>query len=226
MSQAQWSAVDQYINDALVGPDPILDAVVRDSDAAGLPPIAVSPSQGKLLQMLAQMQGARAILEIGTLAGFSTLWLARALPAGGRLITLEIDVKHAEIARDNFARAGLSDTIELQVGRALDILPRLVTERRGPFDLIFIDADKQSSADYFAWALKLSRAGTLIIVDNVVRGGAVLDASTEDPHVQGVRRLYQRLAAEPRVSASAIQTVGSKGYDGIAFIKVLVADAP
>ena len=221
MIQEQWTAVDRYITDLLVPPDPVLEAALQASVAAGLPPIAVSPNQGKLLHLLARVQGARKILEIGTLGGYSTIWLARALPADGRLITLEFDPKHAEVARGNIARAGLAGVVEVRLGRALDTLPQLAAEGRGPFDLIFIDADKQTYPDYFAWALKLSRRGTLIIADNVVRNGAVVDTSSSDPNIQGVRRFNELLAAEPRVSATAIQTVGSKGYDGFAFALVI-----
>jgi predicted O-methyltransferase YrrM len=223
MAQEQWTAVDRYITDLLVPPDPALDAALQASDAAGLPPIQVSPNQGKLLQLLAQVQGARAILEIGTLAGYSTIWLARALPAGGRLITLEADPRHAEVAQANIARAGLAEVVDLRLGRALDTLPQLAAEGRGPFDLIFIDADKPPTAEYFTWALTLSRRGSLIIVDNVVRHGAVVDGASSDAGVQGVRRFNELLAAEPRVSATAIQTVGSKGYDGFA-VALVTAD--
>ncbi|HXM80455.1 MAG TPA: O-methyltransferase [Burkholderiales bacterium] len=221
MSEELWSAVDRYITDLLVAPDPALDAALKASEAAGLPPINVSPNQGKLLMLLARLQGARAILEIGTLGGYSTIWLARALPRDGRLITLEADSKHAAVARANFARAGLSDIIELREGRALETLPQIAAQGRGPFDFIFIDADKSNNPHYFAWALKLSRRGSLIIVDNVVRNGELIDADIEDPAVEGVRRLYQMLAAEPRVSATAIQTVGVKGYDGFAVAYVV-----
>ncbi|WP_437615187.1 O-methyltransferase [Sorangium sp. So ce834] len=223
MAQEQWSAVDRYITDLLVPPDAALDAALEASAAAGLPPINVAPNQGKLLHLLARIHGARAILEIGTLGGYSTIWLARALPAGGRLITLESEPKHAEVARANLDRAGLADRVELRLGRALDTLPKLAAEGRGPFDLIFIDADKPSNPDYFAWALKLSRRGSVIVVDNVVRSGAVVDPESADPNVQGARRLYELLAAERRVSATAIQTVGTKGYDGLA-IAVVTAD--
>ncbi|HJZ91109.1 MAG TPA: O-methyltransferase [Gemmataceae bacterium] len=224
MSQEQWSAVDRYITGLLVPPDSALDAALRDSAAAGLPAINVSPNQGKLLYLLARLQGARNILEIGTLGGYSTIWLARALPAGGRLVTLESEPKHADVARANIARAGLSGVVELRLGRALDTLPQLAAEGRGPFDLIFIDADKPSNADYFAWALRFSRRGSLIVVDNVVRKGGVIDLANTDANVQGVRRFYDVLAAEPRVSATAIQTVGSKGYDGFA-VALVIADA-
>jgi len=221
MAQEQWTAVDRYLTDLFVPPEQALEAALQASAAAGLPPINVSPNQGKLLQLLARVQGARSILEVGTLGGYSTIWLARALPAGGRLVTLEVDPRHAEIARTNLARAGLTDIVELRLGPALETLPRLAVEGRGPFDLIFIDADKPSNPEYFAWALKLSRRGSLIIVDNVVRNGAVIDATTSDPGIQGVRRLNEMLAAEPRVSATAIQTVGSKGYDGFALALVI-----
>ena len=221
MSQEQWSAVDRFITDLLVPADPALDAALSDSVAAGLPAISVSPNQGKFLHLLARLRGAHSILEIGTLGGYSTIWLARALPEGGRLITLEAEPKHAEIARANIARAGLTDVVELRLGLALETLPGIASEGVGPFDLVFIDADKVSTADYFTWALKLARRGSLIIVDNVVRKGAVADASSTDPDVQGVRRFYEVLAAEPRVSATAIQTVGSKGYDGFALALVL-----
>jgi predicted O-methyltransferase YrrM len=220
MTQDQWTAVDRYITDLLVPPDPVLDAALQASAAAGLPPYQVSPNEGKLLHLLARLRGARSILEIGTLAGYSTIWLARALPADGRLITLEADPRHAKVAHANIARAGLAAVVELRLGRALDTLPQLAAEGRGPFDLIFIDADKESNPDYFAWALKLSRRGSLIIADNVVRNGAVLNAACTDPSVQGIRRFNQLLASEPRLSAIAIQTVGSKGYDGFALALV------
>jgi len=220
MSEKLWASVDQYITDSLLPRDPVLDGALRASSEAGLPSIAVSPAQGKLLQLLARLAGARNILEVGTLGGYSTIWLARALPEGGRLITLEADPKHAEVARANVERAGLSKVVDVRLGLALDTLPQLEAERVGPFDLVFIDADKKSNADYFDWALKLSRRGTLILVDNVIRRGAVVDADTTDPNVRGVRRLYERLASEPRVSATAIQTVGLKGYDGLAIALV------
>jgi predicted O-methyltransferase YrrM len=223
MTEAQWTAVDRYFSDLFVPPDPALEAALAASDAAGLPPHNVAPNQGKLLLLLAQLQGARRILEIGTLGGYSTIWLARALPAGGRLITLEADAKRLEVARANIARAGLADVVELRHGSALETLPQLAAEGRGPFDLIFIDADKPNNPAYLAWALKLSRRGSLIIADNVVRNGAVIDAASADANVQGVRRFTELLAAEPRVSATAIQTVGSKGYDGFA-IALVTAD--
>jgi len=216
MQQETWTAVDRYLTDLFALSDPALDAALAASTAAGLPSISVSPNQGKLLQLLARIQRARNILEIGTLGGYSTIWLARALPSGGRLITLEFEPKHAEVARANLLRAGLVGIVELRLGRALDTLPQLAAEGRGPFDLIFIDADKPSTADYFAWALKLSRRGSVIIVDNVVRKGAVSDAASDDPNVRGMRRFFDALAAEKSVSATVVQTVGSKGYDGFA----------
>jgi predicted O-methyltransferase YrrM len=220
----KWTAVDAYFNQILLSPDPVLDAALQASSTAGLPAYAVSPTQGKLLLLLAQIQGARSILELGTLGGYSTIWLARALPPGGKLVTLEASPKHAEVARANIANAGLADRVELRVGSALDTLPLLATENRGPFDLIFIDADKENNATYFSWALQLSRKGTVIVVDNVVRDGAVVNAASSDPVIQGIRRFHEMLAAEPRATATAIQTVGSKGYDG--FTLVLVTADP
>jgi predicted O-methyltransferase YrrM len=215
-----WNDVDDYLSRSLVQPDAALDRALEASAAAGLPPIQVSAAQGKLLQLLAKVQGARRILEIGTLGGYSTIWLGRALPPDGRLITLEADPKHAEVARANIAQAGLSALVDLRLGRALDTLPRLVAEKPPPFDLVFIDADKPSIPEYFGWALRLTRAGSLIIVDNVVREGAVADPGSTDPSVQGVRRFIEMAAAEPRVSATIIQTVGNKGYDGFALALV------
>jgi predicted O-methyltransferase YrrM len=220
MNQDQWKAVDNYLAGLLVAPDTALDAALEASTTAGLPPINVSPTHGKLLHLLATMQGARLILEIGTLGAYSTIWLARALPADGRLITLEADSKHADVARANIVRAGLEGIVELRLGKALDTLPQIAAEKNGPFDLIFIDADKQNIPRYFDWALRLSRSGTLIVVDNVVRGGAVVDAATEDTNVQGVRQFLDIVAREARVSATAIQTVGLKGYDGFALALV------
>ncbi|MBW4675005.1 MAG: O-methyltransferase [Desmonostoc geniculatum HA4340-LM1] len=220
MNQAQWTAVDSYLTDLFVPPDSVLDAALEASAAAGLPPHNVSPNQGKLLLLLAQLQGAHTILEIGTLGGYSTIWLARALPSDGYLITLEADPKHAEVAQSNIARAGLNDLVELRLGQALSTLPQLAAEGHSPFDLIFIDADKPNNPDYLAWALKLSRRGSLIVADNVVRNGAVIDTASGDASVQGVRRFNELLASEPRVSATALQTVGSKGYDGFAIALV------
>ncbi len=223
MNQEQWTAVDRYLTDLLVRPDPALAAALDASVAAGLPAIQVSPPQGRLLELLARLQGARSILEIGTLGGYSTIWLARALPAGGRLVTLELDPKHAAVARANLARAGLDGVAEVRVGPAADTLAQLAAGGAGPFDLIFIDADKAGYPDYFAWALRLARRGSVIIADNVVRQGAVADPASPDPAVQGVRRFHALLAAEPRVSATAIQTVGGKGYDGFT-LALVVAD--
>jgi predicted O-methyltransferase YrrM len=227
MSAEIWSAVDSYIAGQLIGSDPALEQALRDSSAAGLPPIAVTPAQGKLLELLARVQGARSILELGTLGGYSTIWLARALPAGGRLVTLEAEPRYAEVARVNIARAGFGDVVEIRVGPALETLPELASEGAGPFDLIFIDAGKGNYPGYFEWSLKLSRPGTVIIGDNVVRDGAILDPDADDPSggnetIKGVRRFYELLAAESRVSATAIQTVGDKGYDG--FVLALVGE--
>jgi predicted O-methyltransferase YrrM len=221
MLQERWTAVDGFIDENLVPADPVLEAALRASADAGLPPISVSPSQGKLLHVLARALGARTILEIGTLGGYSAIWLARALPAGGSLITLEAEPRHAEVARANLARAGLADIAEVRVGPAQDTLPQLHAAGEGPFDLIFIDADKEGYPGYLSWSLRLSRPGTMIIADNVVRGGAVADSASRDVNVQGVRRFIEMMAAEPRVSATVIQTVGSKGYDGLALAVVL-----
>jgi predicted O-methyltransferase YrrM len=221
MSQEQWTAVDRYLTDLLVPPDPVLEAALQANAAAGLPAIDVTPNQGKLLQLLARAHHARTILELGTLGAYSTIWLARALPEGGRLITLEADPKHAEVARANLQRAGLENRVELRFGPALETLPQLAAEGAGPFDLIFIDADKPNNAAYFAWALRLSRPGSLIIVDNVIRKGAVIEPASDDPRVEGTRRFFELLASEPRVSATVIQTVGSKGHDGFALALVL-----
>jgi predicted O-methyltransferase YrrM len=220
MTQERWTAVDRYLSDLLVGTDAALDEALRSSEAAGLPSIQVTPNEGKLLHLLARMQGARAILEIGTLGGYSTIWLARALPEKGRLITLEMEPKHAEVARANIERAGLSRVVDLRVGRALDTLPKLAAEGCGPFDLFFIDADKASNPQYVEWALRLGRRGSVIIVDNVVREGEVIDGTSQDPSVQGVRRMNELMAKDGRLSATAIQTVGSKGYDGFAIALV------
>ena len=222
--QERWTAVDRYLTDLLVPADAALAATLEESARAGLPPIAVSPTEGKLLHLLARVHGAREILEIGTLGGYSTIWLARALPPGGRLVTLELDPAHAEVARANVARAGLAGAVELRVGPALETLPRLAAERRGPFDLVFLDADKGGYPAYLAWALRLTRRGSLIVADNVVRDGAVIDPASDDPNVLGVRRFLELLAAEPRVSATAVQTVGGKGYDGFA-IALVTGDA-
>jgi predicted O-methyltransferase YrrM len=216
VSRERWEAVDRYVTERLVGPDPALDGALRANAEGGLPAIDVSAPQGRFLELLARISGARRILEVGTLGGYSTIWLARALPPDGRLVTLEVDAHHAEVARANLERAGVADRVDLRVGPALDALPRLAEEGAGPFDLTFIDADKPSTADYFAWALKLSRPGSLIVVDNVIRGGGVTDQGNTDAKVKGVRRCLEMMAAEPRVTATAIQTVGGKGYDGFA----------
>jgi len=221
LADERWTAVDRYITDVLVPSDPVLDAVLAASAEAGLPAINVSPPQGKLLALLVAAISARSVLEVGTLGGYSTVWMARVLPSGGRLVTLERDAKHAEVARANFAVAGLADVVELRLGPALDSLSALADEGAGPFDVTFIDADKANNAEYFTRALALSRPGSLIVVDNVVRAGAVVDAASTDPDVVGTRRLYEVLAAERRVSATVVQTVGSKGHDGFAFALVI-----
>ena len=218
MTSDTWSAVDRFVVDTLSASDPVLDAAQRAADTAGLPAISVSAAQGKFLHLLARIRGARRILEIGTLAGYSTIWLARALPPGGQLITLEYDPRHADVARANIARAGLADRVEVRVGRAIEALPGLVVDE--PFDLIFIDADKPSTSDYFRWALKLSRPGTVIVVDNVVRDGRLVDANG-DGDVQGMRRFLEAAANEARVEGTVLQTVGVKGYDGFALLLVV-----
>jgi len=223
MTQVLWTAVDNYISKLLAPHDQALQDALAASAENGLPEIQVSPTQGKLLQLFARMVNARRILEIGTLGGYSTICMARALPPGGRVLTLEFSSKHAEVARANFVRAGLSSVIEVLVGPALETLPKLAGGGHEPFDLIFIDANKSAMAEYFDWALKLSRPGSVIVSDNVVRDGAVIDAASPDADIQGVRRFNERVAAEPRVSATAIQTVGCKGYDGFAIIVVLPA---
>ncbi len=217
MTQDVWSEVDQYLTAQLVPPDPALEATLAAGDAAGLPPINVAPNQGKLLYLLAKLRGARRILEVGTLAGYSAIWLARALPEDGQLITIEVDPKHAEVARQSLAGAGLADRAEVRLGAALDVLPSL----SGPFDLVFIDADKQNNVHYFDHALRLSTPGTVIIVDNVVRGGAIVNGDSGDAAIDGARAVLERMAAEPRVSATAIQTVGAKSYDGFAMALVV-----
>jgi predicted O-methyltransferase YrrM len=218
--EALWTAVDKYITDILVRPDSALDAALEASEAAGLPQIAVTPAQGKHLHLLARLQGARRILEIGTLGGYSTIWLARALPEDGRLITIESEPRHAEIARANISRAGVAGVVDLRIGRGLEILPQIAAEGSAPFDLTFIDADKKSIPEYFQSALKLSRPGSLIIVDNIVRDGRVIDSRSHDPDIQGIRRFNQLAAREPRVCVTAIQTVGAKGHDGFAIALV------
>jgi len=217
----KWIAIDDYIAENFLDEDPALDATLAASEAAGLPEIQVAPLQGKLLMMLAASLGARTILEIGTLGGYSTIWLARGLAEDGRVLTLELDPGHAAVARKNFENADVADRIEVRVGAALDTLAALHAEHAGPFDLIFIDADKPSTPDYFDWAVKLARKGTLIVVDNVVREGAILAAQSDNKHVKGLRGFYARVAVDPRVTATAIQTVGNKGHDGLAIVRVI-----
>ncbi|SEF35716.1 Predicted O-methyltransferase YrrM [Amycolatopsis pretoriensis] len=217
MTDKTWAEVDDYLASALLPADPVLDAALADADAAGLPHIAVAPNQGKLLNLLARQAGARSILEIGTLGGYSTIWLARALPTGGKLVTCEYEPRHAEVAKANLARAGFGeDVVDIRVGAALDTLPALT----GPFDFIFVDADKNNLANYVRASLELSRPGTTIVVDNVVRQGGVADAGSTDPNVLGAREMFDVLAAEPRLDATAVQTVGAKGHDG--FVLALV----
>ncbi|MEE1668917.1 O-methyltransferase [Streptomyces sp. WAC07094] len=219
-AQELWDDVDAYFTTLLSPTDEVLAAALRDSEAAGLPPINVAPNQGKLLQLLALIQGARRVLEIGTLGGYSTIWLGRALPADGRLVTLEYDATHAEVARRNLARAGLDSIAEVRVGPALESLPKLAEEHPPPFDLVFIDADKVNNAHYVKWALELTRPGSLIVLDNVVRGGRVTEADSEDPSVLGTRAALELMASHPRLSGTAVQTVGSKGHDGFALARV------
>jgi predicted O-methyltransferase YrrM len=224
MTRELWSAVDDYICEQLLPADPVLAATLRASDAAGLPPISITPNQGRLLELLARSSRARRILELGTLGGYSTIWLARALPPDGLLLTLEANAHYAQVARANIAAAGLAATVQVLDGPALATLPDLAAEGT-PFDFIFIDADKQNNPGYLEWSLKLSRPGTVIVADNVVRDGAILQAAAYDPQmgdggVQGVRRFYELLAAESRLSATAIQTVGAKGHDGFALALV------
>ena len=221
MTEREWSDVDRYFTELLVRPDPALAATLEASNAAGLPPINVADNQGKFLMLLALARGARNILEIGTLGGYSTIWLARALPPDGRLITLEAVPTHAKVARENIERAGFANTVEVRLGRASDTLPRLAAEGLGPFDFIFIDANKSGYPEYFEWSLKLAHRGTVIVADNVVRDGAVIDGHSRDANVVGVRRFMELVSLEPRVSATAIQTVGSKGYDGFAMAVVI-----
>ena len=224
MTQELWTSVDRYIVETLIPPDPLLDEAPIANAAAGLPSIDVAPNQGKFLHLLAKMQGAKRILEIGTLGGYSTIWLARALPANGRLITLELEPKHAEVARANIHRAGLSSLVELRLGPALETLSHLHEQAVAPFDFIFIDADKQNIPGYLDWSLRLSRPGTVIVTDNVIRDGAVINPDDPDPRVQGVRRFFEMIAADRRIDATTLQTVGSKGYDGftLAIVKSLI----
>ncbi len=215
----RWNAVDDYFAE-IVQQDEALDAALAANAAAGLPPIDVSPAHGKMLHLFARMAGARKALEIGALGGYSTIWIARALAAGGRLITLEADERHASVARANLARAGLADRVEVRVGAALDSLPAIEAEGLAPFDFVFIDADKENNANYLAWALRLSRRGATIVVDNVVRDGRILDAASRDSDVVGVREMFEMMRGEPRLSATAVQTVGAKGWDGFALAVV------
>lgn len=224
MSDQTWQTVDALLAGRLIGPDEALDAAVGASAAAGLPDIAVSPPQGKLLHLLARSIGARAILEVGTLGGYSTIWLARALAEGGRLVSLEVDRRHAEVARANVEDAGLTDVVDIRVGPALDSLAVLAAEGGPPLDFAFIDADKPNNGAYFDQAVRMARPGALVVVDNVVRGGTVADASSDDPSVVGSRRLLEVVGTDPRVSATVIQTVGSKGYDGFLLALVLPDD--
>ena len=220
MSQDQWTAVDRYFTEQLHLSDAALESVMQANSAAALPAIDVAPNQGKLLHLLVRLTHTRKILEIGTLGGYSTIWLARALPPGGRLISLEFSPRHADIARSNIQRAGLSDRVEIRVGPALESLPVVEKEGLGPFDFIFIDADKPNNPGYLEWAINLSRPGALIIVDNVVRDGAIVDASSTDPTIQGTRRMFEMMSLDSRLSSTALQTVGSKGYDGFAMAMV------
>jgi predicted O-methyltransferase YrrM len=210
----RWAEVDEYVSGLLAPQDEVLEAALKAGVDAGLPEIQVSPPQAGLLEILARSIGARTVLEFGTLAGYSTIWLARALPEGGRLITLEADFEYAEVARRNIANAGLSDLVELRVGPALDSLPALEAEGAGPFDFVFIDADKIHTPDYFTWALDRTRPGGLIVADNVIRDGALADPESDDPTIPAQRRLHELIAPDPRVTATTIQTVGGKGYDG------------
>jgi predicted O-methyltransferase YrrM len=212
--------VDEYFEGLLVRSDPILEAALGAGLAAGMPQIQVSPTQGKFLHLLARIQGARRILEVGTLAGYSTIWLGRALPPDGRLVSLELNPRHAEVARANLRRAGLDTIAEVLVGQAVDSLAALVDESVEPFDLVFIDADKERNPDYVTWALRLSRPGSVIVADNVVRQGRVVDAENPDPNITGTRRMFEMIAQEPRLESTAVQTVGLKGYDGFAVLRV------
>jgi predicted O-methyltransferase YrrM len=215
-NERHWRAVDDYFTDTIVAPEPALAEALAANAAAGLPSIDVSPPQGKLIHLLARMTSARKALEIGALGGYSTIWLARALPDDGKLVTLELDERHAAVALKNIARAGLAGKVEVRTGQALALLPKIEMEGLAPFDFVFIDADKTHNPEYLAWALRLARPGTAIVVDNVVRDGEVADPSSADPDVIGVRRMFEMMAREPRLSATAIQTVGAKGWDGFA----------
>jgi predicted O-methyltransferase YrrM len=216
MNQKTWSAVDDYIAENLLPADTVLEAALRSNRSRGLPAIDVSPAQGKLLYLLARMNGAKRILEVGTLGGYSTIWLARALPKDGKVVTLELEQHHADVAQVNFKMAGLSDRIDLRIGPALKSLEMLGVENAGPFDLVFIDADKPNNPNYLTWAMRLSRPGTVIVCDNVIRDGAVIDTRSGDPNVEGARAAFSFMAKAAGLEATAIQTVGAKGYDGFA----------
>jgi predicted O-methyltransferase YrrM len=216
-----WADVDRYLGDLLAPHDAALERALDSNHEAGLPPIDVPPLLGKFLDVMVRSCGARRVLEIGTLGGYSTIWMARALPAEGRVVTLELEPRHAEIARENLRDAGVLDRVEFRVGRALDSLQELYAGGAEPFDLVFIDADKESMPEYLEWSLKLSRPGTVIVADNVVRDARVLNQGTPDPHVQGVQRFLEMAAKEPRLSMTAIPTVGARGYDGFAVAVVL-----
>ncbi len=220
MSEPTWESVDAYLVERLSATDDVLDAVLAASDAAGLPAIAVSTLQGKFLHLLTRAVRASSVLEVGTLGGYSTVWFARALPPGGRVVTLELDPHHAQVARANAAAAGVADLVEVRVGPALESLAQLAADKAGPFDVVFVDADKENNAEYVRLALELSRPGTVVVVDNVVRGGEVIDAGSPDPRIQGTRALFDYLAAEPRLDSTALQTVGAKGHDGFALALV------
>jgi predicted O-methyltransferase YrrM len=220
VSEGAWTAIDEYVAEQLIGDDPALDAALAASAEAGLPAIAVSPPQGKLLHLLARSICARSVLEIGTLGGYSTIWLARAVGEQGRVLSLEADARYAEVARANIARAGFAETVEVRVGPALDALALIAGEGPAPFDLVFIDADKVNTPEYFSWALPRTRSGGLIVADNVIRGGTIGDPQSDDPGGLAARRLHEMLQREPRVSATTIQTVGLKGYDGFTLMLV------
>lgn len=222
MSKDTWTAVDEYVKEKLIGIDDALDAALTNSEMSGLPAINVSPAQGKFLHLLAGIQGAKSILEIGTLGGYSTIWLTWAMPDGGQMVSLEYDKKHADVAQQNIEHAGLADRVEIIHGAALDTLPDLLNDKRAPFDFVFIDADKQNNPAYVTWALKMTRPGSIIIVDNVVRGGTLAETGSDDPNVQGARALFDLLENEPKLDATALQTVGIKGYDG--FVVAVVTE--
>jgi len=220
MNEELWKQVDDYINGVAIGHDPALEAAAASAVAAQLPPISVTPAYGKLLHLLARVQRATRILEIGTLAGYSTIWLARAVPEGGRVVTIESNPKHADLARANIETAGLGNRVDIRIGSALDVLPHLATQKQPPFDFTFIDADRTGLADYFDWAVRLSRSGSVIIVDNVVRKGGVIDSASDNVDVKGIRRFNERLRRDARVDATMMQTVSAKGYDGFAMVLV------